>query len=330
MQNRKIAEFSVSAIGLGCMNLCFGYRPVPEESYSIRLLNEALDAGYTFMDTAALYGFGENEKLLSKAIGHRRDEFFLASKCGLRKNNEGQRELNGRPEVIKETCEQSLSRLNVDVIDLYYLHRQDQNVPIEESVGALSDLVKEGKVRHIGLSEMSAEVIKRAHAVHPVAAVQSEYSLWTRNPEIAVLDACKDIGAAFVAFSPVARKFLTGTLQDPSKLPEGDMRISMPRFQPEAYEKNLELLEEFANLAEETGCTMAQLALAWLLHKEDHILPIPGTTSIEHMIENAGAAEVKVSADVMNCLENLINQKTVIGGRYEPKAQATVTTEEFA
>ncbi|MCG8492926.1 MAG: aldo/keto reductase [Sneathiellales bacterium] len=330
MQNRKIAEFSVSAIGLGCMNLSAGYRPLPDESYSVRLLNEALDGGYTFIDTAALYGFGENEKLIAKAIGHRRDEYFLASKCGLRQNNEGQRELNGRPEVIKETCNQSLSRLNVDVIDLYYLHRQDQNVPIEESVGALSELVQEGKIRNIGLSEMSAEVIRRAHAVHPIAAVQSEYSLWTRNPEIAVLDACEEIGAAFVAFSPVARKFLTGTLQDPSKLPEGDMRIPMPRFQPEAYEKNLELLEEFANLAEESGCSMAQLALAWLLHKKEHILAIPGTTSIEHMIENAGAAEIGISEEVMNCLENLINQNTVTGGRYEAKAQATVTTEEFA
>ncbi|MEP3244284.1 MAG: aldo/keto reductase [Sneathiella sp.] len=329
MRNRKIADFSVSSIGLGCMGLSFGYGPGPEEDYAIRLLNEALDNGYTFMDTAALYGFGLNETLVGKAIGHRRDEFILASKCGLRGNKEGVREMNGRPEVLKETCEQSLSRLGVDVIDLYYLHRLDKNVPIEESVGALSDLVKEGKIRQIGLSEMSAEIIKRGHTVHPIAAVQTEYSLWTRNPEISVLEACREIGAAFVAFSPVGRKFLTGTLQDVEALPEGDMRKAMPRFQPGTYEKNLELLEEYANLAEETGCSMAQLALAWLLAKGDHIIPIPGTTSIEHLVENAGADEVEVSADVMMCLEKLINQNTVHGPRYDDRAQSTVSTEEF-
>ncbi|MFT6559757.1 aldo/keto reductase [Sneathiella sp.] len=329
MRTRKIAEFDVSRIGFGCMSLSYGYAPCPEEDYAIRLLNEALDNGYTFMDTAALYGFGENEKLVNKAIGHRRDEFFLASKCGLRRNNEGVREINGRPEVLKETCDQSLSRLGVDVIDLYYLHRPDPNVEIEESMGALADLVKEGKIRTVGLSEMSAETILRAHEVHPVAAVQTEYSLWTRNPEIAVLQACKDIGAAFVAFGPVGRKFLTGKLQDVHALPDEDMRKTMPRFQDGVYEKNLELLEEFANLAEESNCSMAQLALAWLLAKEDHIIPIPGTSSIEHMIENTGADDVVVSDDVMNCLEQLINQDTVIGERYDARAQKSVTTEQF-
>ncbi|GLQ06102.1 aldo/keto reductase [Sneathiella chinensis] len=329
MRTRKIAGFDVSVIGLGCMNLSYGYGPGPDEAYGVRLLNEALDAGYTFMDTAALYGFGANEKLVGKAIGHRRDDYVLASKCGLRRNNEGVREINGRPDVIRETCEQSLSRLGVDVIDLYYLHRMDPNVPIEDSVGALSDLVREGKIREVGLSEVSADTIRRAHKVHPIAAVQSEYSLWTRNPEIAVLDACEDIGAAFVAFSPVARKFLTGTLQDVSGLHDDDIRKTIPRFDPENYEKNLELLEEYANLAEETGCSMAQLALAWLLAKGDTIIPIPGTTSIEHMLENAAAADVSVSFDVMTCLESLINQNTVIGARYDAKAQKSVGTEEF-
>lgn len=330
MQNRKIANFEVSNIGLGCMNLSFGYGPGPEEEYSVRLLNDALDAGYTLIDTAALYGFGENEKLVGKAIRSRRDEFVLSSKCGLRGNADGMREINGRPDVIKETCEQSLSRLGVDVIDLYYLHRLDHKVPVEDSVGALSDLVAEGKIREVGLSEVSADTIRRAHKIHPIAAVQTEYSLWTRNPEIGSLAACKEIGAAFVAFSPVGRKFLTGTLQDVSNFPKTDIRYSMPRFQAEAYEKNLELLEEYANLAAETGCSMAQLALAWLLAKEPHIIPIPGTTSIEHMIENAGASAVKVSSEVMACLDKLINQETVTGARYDEGAQRSIDTEEFA
>ncbi|OUR78654.1 aldo/keto reductase [Alphaproteobacteria bacterium 46_93_T64] len=330
MHSRKIADFEVSSIGLGCMNLSFGYGPGPDEAYSTRLLNEALDAGYNFMDTAALYGFGENEKLVGKALGARRDEFILASKCGLRRNPEGVREINGHPDVIKETCDQSLSRLGVDVIDLYYLHRMDPNVPIEDSVGALSELVSAGKIREIGLSEVSGDTIRRAHKVHSIAAVQSEYSLWTRNPEIGALAACKDIGAAFVAFSPVGRKFLTGTLQDVTNFASDDIRYSMPRFQQEAYEKNLELLEEYANLAAETECSMAQLALAWLLAKDTHIIPIPGTTSIEHMLENAKAEPVRISDEVMLCLEKLINQNTVIGGRYDAGAQRSVDTEEFA
>ena len=329
MRTRKIAGFSVSNISLGCMNLSFGYGPGPSEDYSIRLLNQALDAGYTMFDTAALYGLGHNEELLGKAIGHRRDEYILASKCVLRKNEEGARELNARPEVIKKTCEDALKRLGTDVIDLYYLHRPDPNVPIEDSMGAMKELVEEGKIKEVGVSEMSAETILRGHKVHPIAAVQTEYSLWTRNPEIAVLDACTEIGAAFVAFSPLARQFLTGALQDVSTLVDEDLRKTMPRFQPGTYEKNLELLEEFANLAEETNCSMAQLALAWLLHRRDDIIPIPGTTSIEHMLENAGASDVSVSYDVMTCLDALINQNTVHGSRYNPTAQATVTTEDF-
>ncbi|MBL4741109.1 MAG: aldo/keto reductase [Sneathiella sp.] len=329
MQNRKIAGFSVSKMGLGCMNLSYGYGAGPGEEYGIRLLNQALDTGYTFFDTAALYGFGENEKLVGKALKSRRDEFVLASKCGLRKNNEGVREINGRPDVIKETCEQSLSRLGVDVIDLYYLHRADKNVPIEDSVGALSDLVKEGKIREVGLSEVSADIIKRGHKIHPIAAVQSEYSLWTRNPEIAVLDACEEIGAAFVAFSPVGRKFLTGSLQDVSNFGDDDIRKNMPRFQSEAYEKNLELLEEFANLAEEAGCAMAQLSNAWVLAQREHVIAIPGTTSIDHMVENFNSANVTISDDVMLCLDKLFHPNVAVGGRYDAAGQSTVSTEEF-
>lgn len=330
MRQRNIAENALSNIGFGCMNLSAGYGPGPDEAYGIQLLNQALDAGHTFMDTATVYGFGANEKLVGKAIGHRRDEFFLASKCGLRGDASGMRELNGRPVVILESCDASLKRLGVDVIDLYYLHRMDPNVPIEETVGAFAELVKAGKIRYVGLSEISADILRRAHAVHPIAAVQSEYSLWTRNPEIALLDACRELGAAFVAFSPVGRQFLTGALQDVTKFHPQDLRGTMPRFQPEAYEKNLELLEEYANLADESNCSMAQLAIAWLLAKDDNVIPIPGTTSIEHMLENVGADKVTVSKDVMDCLEKLINQNTVVGGRYDERAQSTVFTEEFS
>lgn len=330
MRQRNIAGNALSNIGFGCMNLSAGYGPGPDEAYGIQLLNQALDAGHTFMDTATVYGFGANEKLVGKAIGHRRNEFFLASKCGLRGDASGMRELNGRPEVILESCDASLKRLGVDVIDLYYLHRMDPNVPIEETVGAFAELVKAGKIRYVGLSEISADILRRAHAVHPIAAVQSEYSLWTRNPEIALLDACRELDAAFVAFSPVGRQFLTGALQDVTKFHPQDLRGTMPRFQPEAYEKNLELLEEYANLADESNCSMAQLAIAWLLAKDDNVIPIPGTTSIEHMLENVGADKVTVSKDVMDCLEKLINQNTVVGGRYDERAQSTVFTEEFS
>ncbi|MEH6525571.1 MAG: aldo/keto reductase [Sneathiella sp.] len=330
MRTRQIGEFSVSSIGFGCMNLSFGYGNVPDSVYGAKLLHEALDAGYTMLDTAALYGNGANETLIGEALKSRRNDYMLASKCGISKNEEGVRTINGKPSEIRKVCEESLKLLQTDVIDLYYLHRLDFTIPIEESVGALSDLVSEGKIRTIGLSEMSAETIRRAHAVHPVSAVQSEYSLWTRNPEIAVLDACKDIGAAFVAFSPLARAFLTGTLQDPQGLPTGDLRHGMPRFETDNYQKNLDLLEEYANLAEESNCSMAQLALAWLLAKHDYIIPIPGTKNIEHMRENAKSDGISLSEDVVKCLDQLINQQTVHGSRYDAAAQSKIDTEEFA
>ncbi|WP_025899625.1 aldo/keto reductase [Sneathiella glossodoripedis] len=329
MRQREIVGNKVSAIGFGCMNLSSGYGPGPDEAYGARVLNEALDAGYSFMDTATVYGLGKNEQLVGKSIGHRRDEFFLASKCGLRGDANGNREINGRPEVILESCDASLKRLGVEQIDLYYLHRMDPNVPIEDTVGAFAQLVDAGKIRYVGLSEISADILRRANAVHPIAAVQNEYSLWTRNPEIALLDTCRELGVTFVAFSPVARQFLTGKLQDVTNFHPQDIRVTMPRFQPEAYSKNLELLEEYANLAQETGCTMAQLAIAWLLERDENIIPIPGTTKLEHMYENAGADGVRISPEVMQCLDKLINQNTVVGGRYDDRAEATVFTENF-
>ncbi|HEY9236658.1 MAG TPA: aldo/keto reductase [Phenylobacterium sp.] len=325
MEKRKLGQFEVSAIGLGCMSLSHAYGTPPRRDQAERVLLGALDAGYTFFDTAAIYGMGHNETLVGEVLGHRRREFVLASKCGM--SNGDQREINGRPDVLKATCEDSLRRLRTDVIDLYYLHRWDKRVPIEESVGALADLVKEGKVRAIGLSEVSAPALRRAHAVHPITALQTEYSPWTRNPEIAVLQACRELGVAFVAFSPVARGFLAGGVTDPAALPDGDLRKTMPRVQGEAFVANLKLLEGFKALAREAGCTPAQLCLAWLLRKGVGIVPIPGTANPDHMVENARAAEVRLSDAVMAKVEELVNPQTVSGPRYAPAAQATVDTE---
>ena len=325
MQTRKLGPFEVSAIGLGCMSLSHGYGPPAPRERAERVLKGALDAGYTFLDTAAVYGVGHNETLIGEVLGDRRADYVLASKCGL--TNGDKRELNGHPDVLKATCEGSLKRLKTDVIDLYYLHRWDKRVPIEDSVGALAELVAQGKIKTIGLSEVSADTLRRAHAVHPITALQTEYSPWTRNPEIAVLQACKDLGVTFVAFSPVARGFLAGGASDPAAFQEGDMRLGMPRFQGEAFAANLKLLEAFTALAREAGCTPAQLCLAWLLAKEATIVPIPGTTNPDHMVENAGAAGIKLSAETMARVEALVNPQTVVGPRYSPAMQAAIDTE---
>ncbi len=325
MDTRKIGDLEVSAIGLGCMSLSQAYGPPPPREQAEAVLNGALEAGYTFFDTAAVYGLGHNETLIGEVIGNRRNEFVLASKCGLSRGT--QRELNGHPDVLKETCELSLKRLKTDVIDLYYLHRWDKRVPIEESVGGLADLVAEGKIRHIGLSEVSAPTLRRAHAVHPIAALQTEYSPWTRNPEIAVLDACRELGVAFVAFSPVGRGFLAGGVRDVESLGEGDFRTGMPRFLGEAFRANLDMLARFEAISRDANCTPAQLCMAWLLQKDPNIIPIPGTSRPDHMRENAGAASVVLSADVMARVEATVNAATVTGSRYGEAMQASVDTE---
>jgi aryl-alcohol dehydrogenase-like predicted oxidoreductase len=320
MKNRKLGQFQVSEIGLGCMNLSHAYGPPVSEALAEKVLLTALDAGVTFFDTAALYGFSANETLVGKVLKPHRQKFTLASKCGMTGvdvNGDGKlvRVIDGRPETIRKTCEDALKRLQTDVIDLYYLHRWDKKVPIEDSVGALSDLVRQGKIQSIGLSEVSASTLRKAHAVHPITAVQTEYSLWTRNPEIAVLQACQELGAAFVAFSPVARGFLCGPL-DIEALDAKDIRKSMPRFTAENYAANFKLFAPYQNLANEVGCSPAQLALAWLLHKAPHIIPIPGTTSVSHLTDDLGASDVKLNAELMAKLEALINEKTVQGNRY--------------
>lgn len=329
MQQRTLGPFTVSGIGLGCMNLSHAYGAPPSHEAAEALLLKALDSGVTLFDTAALYGFGLNEELVGRVLSTHRSKFTLASKGGLHGDAEGKRVVDGRPETLKWSCEQSLRRLRTEVIDLYYLHRWDKRVPIEDSVGAMSDLVREGKVQAIGLSEVSAATLRRAHAVHPIAAMQTEYSLWTRNPEIAVLDACRELGTAFVAFSPLARGFLSGELRDVSTLGANDIRRTMPRFQPDNYAANLKLLDGLAAIAAELGCSLSQLALAWLLAKAPHIIPIPGTRSLTHLQDDLGAANLRLDGNVMQRLEALINPRTVVGARYDAAAQAGVDTEEF-
>ena len=332
MQQRQLGPFSVSAIGLGCMNICHAYGAPSTETEAERLLLAALDAGVTHFDTAALYGFGVSETLVGKFLSKHRAKFTLASKCGMTgvPNADGVkvRVIDGRPATIKATCDEALQRLQTEVIDLYYLHRWDKQVPIEDSVGALAELVRAGKIRSIGLSEVSAITLRKAHAVHPIAALQTEYSLWTRNPEIAVLQACRELGVSFVAFSPVARGFLCGPM-DVAALDAKDIRRTMPRFSPENYAKNAALLPAYNGIAAEVGCTPSQLAIAWLLHQGDDILPIPGTRSVEHLQDDLGASDVKLSADVLARLDALINQRSVHGDRYNDQANREVDTEVF-
>ena len=333
MKTRKLGPFTVSAVGLGCMNLSHAYGAPPPQEVGEALLHRAIDLGCTLFDTAALYGFGANETLVGRALKTHRQHITLCSKggmAGVTFPDGVKRVINGRPEALRQNCEDSLRRLGTDVIDLYYLHRWDKQVPIEDSVGALSDLVRMGKIRAIGLSEVSANTLRRAHAVHPIAAVQTEYSLWTRNPEIAVLNACHELGVTFVAFSPVARGFLCGELRDVSTLAANDIRRFMPRFTPEVYPRNLPLLERFEAIAHDVGCTPAQLALAWLLHKDDTLIPIPGTQNMQHLADNLAAVDVSLTPSQMQALEDLINPHTVQGARYNAQNATEVDTEEFA
>ena len=328
MTTRTLAGHTVNPIGLGCMNLSHAYGTPPDETSALQLLQRAVELGCNHFDTATLYGFGANETLVGKALKPYRKQIFLASKCGMGGVN-GQRVIDGRPATLKQQCEASLQRLQTDVIDLYYLHRWDKNIPIEESVGALADLVQQGKIRAIGLSEVSAATLEKAHAVHPIAAVQTEYSLWTRNPEIAVLAKTRELGAAFVAFSPLGRGFLGGSLHDVADLVEKDIRRPMPRFSAENYPKNLQLLTALQQLANQAGCTPAQLSLAWLLAQQDNILPIPGTVQISHLAENLAAAELNLDTDLLQQAGQLIHAKNVHGARYPAATQAEIDTEEF-
>ncbi|MBP6338095.1 MAG: aldo/keto reductase [Vitreoscilla sp.] len=328
---RALGPFQVSPIGLGLMNLSHAYGPPSPPEAAQALIHRALDLGCTLFDTAALYGFGANEKLVGPVLKPHRQHVTLCSKggmAGVQFDDGMKRVINGRPEAIRRNCEDSLRNLGTDVIDLYYLHRLDMQVPIEESVGEMSRLVEEGKVRTLGLSEVSAATLRRAHAVHPITALQTEYSLWTRNPEIAVLQACRELGVALVAFSPVARGYLGG-LTDVSGFDAKDIRRSMPRFTPGNYAANLALLPPVQAVANELGATVAQVALAWLLQRAEHIIPIPGTTSIAHLEDNLAASRLVLSADQAARLDAAINQRTVQGARYNTATQAEIDTEGF-
>jgi len=321
---RQIGSLSVSPTGLGCMNLSFGYGAA-DEGESAALLHEALDIGVNFLDTAFMYGAGHNENLIGKVLSEHRQRFVLATKCGLSPAG-----IDGHPDTIREQCNISLQRLQTEVIDLYYLHRVDPAVPIEDTVGAMKGLVEAGKVREIGLSEVCVDTLERAHAVHPIAALQSEYSLWSRTPESGVLEACHRLGVTFVPFSPLGRGFLAGSAVDVTQLAETDLRatIARPRFEPEAFANNQRLLEQFGAIAADNNCTMAQLALAWLLAIEKQtMVPIPGTRDIKHMRDNAASANVMLTDTAMTELDALINESTVSGTRYTSDRMAEADSE---
>jgi aryl-alcohol dehydrogenase-like predicted oxidoreductase len=328
MNLRKLGPFDVTAVGFGCMNLSHAYGPPQPREHAERMLRRALDLGVTHFDTAALYGFGANEQLVGEVLGRRPANVIVASKCGLF-GREGRRVMDGRPEAIRAICEQSLRNLRTECIDLYYLHRWDRAVPVEDSVGALADLVRAGKIRHIGLSEVGAATLRRAHAVHPIAALQSEYSLWTRNPEIAVLEECRRIGATLVAFSPLGRGFLAGRLKRREDMVEGDIRSGMPRFQSPNFEENLLILPPLSEMAAAAGCTEAQLSLAWVLSRAPHVVVIPGTTQLPHLEENCAAGGVRLDPATLSRLDQWMAPGKALGERYPPATQVENDTEQF-
>jgi len=329
MASRLLGGKSVNAIGLGCMSLSWGYGPSLDDESAGRLLNLALDLGYDHLDTARIYGLGENERVIGQYLSGRRKEYCLASKTGIIVDGD-KRRIDCRPETIRAALETSLKLLRTDHIDLYYLHRPDPSTPIEESVGELARLIEEGKIGGYGLSEMSAATLRRAAAVHPVSALQTEYSPWTRNPEIAVLEACRELGTTFVAFSPVGRGALARGVRDPAKLPNGDLRIAMPRFSAENWPRNASLIARFEQVADDHGVTPAQLALAWVLSRGEHVVAIPGTANPEHLRENFVQADWQLPDAAKAAIDEIFRPDAAAGHRYGDALRHMVTTEEFA
>jgi len=316
MKQRKLGALEVGSVGLGCMGMSQSYGAA-DPAESERTLHRALDIGVNFLDTANVYGLGHNEELIGRVLEGRRSEIVLATKFGILAGQDGVRGVSGRPEEVEARCDESLGRLRTEVIDLYYLHRLDPNVPIEETIGAMSKLVSAGKVRYLGLSEVSAKTLRRAHAVHPIAAVQSEYSLWTRDPEAHVLPTCRELGVGFVPFSPLGRAMLTGAIRNQSAVSgENDFRRTMPRFQGDNFSRNAALVESLAELAAAKGCTPGQIALAWLLSQGDDIVPIPGTKRVRYLEENAAAADIDLDASDVERLDTLFAPTMVSGDRY--------------
>jgi aryl-alcohol dehydrogenase-like predicted oxidoreductase len=321
MKHRKLgADLTVSAIGLGCMGMTYAYGG-QEEAKSIETLHRAVELGVTFFDTAEVYGPFDNEILLGKALKGRRAKVVIATKFGFTfdKNQDGPSPITGvdsRPEHVKEVADASLKRLGIDVIDLYYQHRVDPKVPIEETVGAMAELIKAGKVKALGLSEASAATIRRAHKVHPIAAVQSEYSLWTRDPEAEVLATCRELGIGFVPYSPLGRGFLAGAIRSTDALGDDDWRRTLPRFQADTIKTNLSLVETLEKLARGKGVTAAQLALAWVLHQGDFIVPIPGVRKVKHLEENVRAVDIALTPNEITAIAAAVPKDSVAGKRY--------------
>ncbi|RIA99726.1 aldo/keto reductase [Glomus cerebriforme] len=315
----------IPAIGLGCMGMSFAYGSSDEQE-NLNVLNRAIELGCTFWDTSDLYGFGANEILLSKVLKERRNEVFLCTKFGFSRKATGESmSINGTPEYVRQACENSLKRLGVDCIDLYYQHRVDPNTPIEDTVGALAELVKEGKVKYIGLSECSAETLRRAYKVHPIAAVQIEYSPWTLDIETnGIMETCRELGITIVAYSPLGRGFLTGRYKSLDDFEQNDYRRSNPRFQGENFNKNLELVHKFNEFANKKGVTSGQLCLAWVLAQGDNIVAIPGTKKVKYLEENFEAAKIHLSSEELSEIRNIINSIEIIGTRYDSNHMQTV------
>ena len=326
---RTIAGKSLHPVGLGCMNVSWAYGTPPSHDECVKLLRQAVDLGYDHFDTARIYGAGQNEALLAEALKGRRDEVFIASKTGIVVDGP-RRGVDCSPGYIAADIDKSLALLETDFIDLYYMHRFDPKVPVADSVGALARAIEAGKIGAYGVSEWSSRHVREAHAVHPMAAVQTEFSLWTRNVELGVLETCEELGIALVAFSPLGRGALCGVLTDPSMLEDSDLRIKMPRFQPDNWPQNLTLIEQFVRLAEQTGVTPAQLALKWVLSRGENVHVIPGTTNPQHLADNVRAADVEVGQAVLDEADRLINHDTVAGHRYHDAIKPTIDTEEFA
>jgi aryl-alcohol dehydrogenase-like predicted oxidoreductase len=331
MQKRKLgsSHLEVSALGLGCMGMSFSYAPFPDRSEMISLIRKAVEKGMTFFDTAEVYGPLTNEELVGEALEPFRGEVVIATKFGFKPASESEANsrwnaLDSRPEHIKEAAEGSLKRLRVDALDLYYQHRVDPEVPMEEVAGAVKDLIDEGKVKHFGLSEAGVEAIRRAHAVQPVTALQSEYSLWWREPETEILPTLEELGIGFVPFSPLGKGFLTGKIDENTQFDSTDFRTSIPRFSPEARKANQALVDLIGKFAEKKNATPAQIALAWVLAQKPWIVPIPGTTKLHRLEENLGAIDVELTPDDLREIDDLTSQVRVEGARYPESAQSMI------